>query len=319
MKIKRLIVLSAVFAALLLVILAYKQLTKPRIVHLTPYAKLDRESLDKIVITKKDYRFVFQKDEEKWDIAEPILFMADQKLIKDILDNVLGLKIMETVSSQKDKQADFQVDEATNGIHVEIYEKDKKAPPVSFILGKSAYDYMLFYFRYPGSDEIKVCKGPTRGMLEKTLKEWREKAILFLQKDKIDQVKFSRAGKTVMLNNKDGKWFIGSPEEGFETDAAQVNPVLDALVALKADDFVETEKIKNLKEFNLVKPSYSIAVKSGDLVQTVLFGKKITNFRYYMKLDNRDTVFLVNTYRTDPLEMDKIEKLTRKQPEPQKK
>jgi hypothetical protein len=300
MKTKNLIVLTAILVVLIAITFAYRQLTKQKLSSEMPYAGLDKDTFFKIEITKKDGKHVFQKGAEQWDIIDPISYPADQRVMDTIIEKVIELEVGEIISTLKEKQAAFEVDEASRGIHVKIYQKDEETPAVSFILGKSAFDYLHYYFRYPGSNEIKVCKGPTRSLVDRQLKDWRDKTILSLEKNKIERISLIYPEETVELTKKEEKWIIGDAQKGIEADSTKVNPILDALSNLKTNDFVEKEKRGNLKEFGLVKPEFQVVVKTAEQEEKILAGKK-NNEKCYVKKENRDTVFLINSYKIDNL------------------
>ena len=106
MKHKNLIITGAIFAVLLIYVLmtqtgdkGFNTLTLPKIPTIT------YENLEKITVQKSGETIIFSKQEEAWQITEPINFPAEKQKM-DSLTRMLGEILITNLVTEQAEQAE---------------------------------------------------------------------------------------------------------------------------------------------------------------------------------------------------------------------
>lgn len=175
MRKKNVFILLAIFILLLSAAFLFNYVKQQKGRSDKPYAGLDKESISRMDIKTSQEHFIFVKSSATWQITSPEQNEADQEVVNKVLDKIINIEVGDVISTNPDKHADFRVDRDTGGTIISIYQKNSGKAGASFILGKTAFDYLHSYFRYPGSQETLVCKGLSSYDVRRDLKHWRKK------------------------------------------------------------------------------------------------------------------------------------------------
>jgi hypothetical protein len=193
---------------------------------------IDSVSVNKIEIKGPAVSLVMEKHGAEWFIVQPINYKANQAFIGQIIHQVKNIEIKSTVSSKPEKHSVFQVDQT--GTEVAIFEKGNEK--ISFILGKMAASYTESYARKLHSNEVLLIEGASGSMLNRPVKEWRDKTIFTTPRETINEVHYQYGDTAFTLSLKDSVWYIGK-------DKAQqpvVESLLSSLSSFQADDFIDS-------------------------------------------------------------------------------
>ena len=300
MKIKNLTVLITIFLGLCLVAGFYHYWSNKR-EGAQCFIDLDKEDVSKIEIIRKEKLFVFEKKETLWQIMQPLEYHADQALMVNLIDSV-GSIILETViSTNPQKHRKFQVDQK-EGLGVKFYNKEGEKT-VNFILGKMGTDYLHYYFRFPDKQKVYLSKGLSRYFVDKEIEKWRDKTILALNKDALEEISLVYLGsdkkgqkrEEIKVVRKEDKWLLGEEE----VDSNVWDSYLNNLIKLDMDDLVtDSLTVEDKKEFGLQKPSIQIKIKLKDNQKgEILVGNKNEKKQYYVQRKGVETIFLVKSYK----------------------
>jgi hypothetical protein len=193
---------------------------------------IDSVSVNKIEIKGPTVSLVMEKHGAEWFIVQPINYKANQAFIAQIIHQVKNIEIKSTVSNKPEKHSVFQVDQT--GTEVAIFENGNEK--ISFILGKMAANYTESYARKLHSNEVLLIEGASGSMLNRPVKEWRDKTIFTTPRETITEVHYQYGDTAFTLSLKDSVWYIGK-------DKAQqpvVESLLSSLSSFQADDFIDS-------------------------------------------------------------------------------
>ena len=177
--------------------------------------------------------FVKQKKDE---------FRADQERINNLINNIINLKKEEIVSTNKTKHQQFGIDKEK--ISFKINDKDF----VVFI-GKTT-GLNKNYLRVDKQNEVFIGEGLTDVFYPDDYRDLN--VYLVDDENKVVMVKIAYDNKTLVLQNKNDKWYLKDKEIKKE----KVSFFINELKTLKADDILPkktspstiAELIINLKE-----------------------------------------------------------------------
>jgi hypothetical protein len=221
---------------------------------------LDSLAVNKIEIKSPTGKVVLEKKGVEWYVEEPVSYRADQSNVASLIHQAKNLEVKSIVSDKPAKQSLFQVD--STGTVVRIFENG--AEKASFVIGKAGSSYSETYARRTSSNDVALVSGAMSYIFNRAVREWRDRAILNVPKDRIKEVRFQYGDTTFVLAFKDSTWMVGRDS----TQDWVVNGLLSTLSSLQADDFVDTlifpsPKITAQLSYGGAQVSFSY-VKTGD-------------------------------------------------------
>jgi len=309
---------------------------EPTILKYQP-VKIEKSKIKKVVIeqypleggerSKELQRIVIVRGEkgndegEGWEIVEPVKSEADKYSVKSLLKRLDELKFLDIASEQKKAHEELMVDEK-QGIKVRVfYEKDKKV--AELIIGKSSGGFTMV--RLPGEDKVYRVKGTIRYVFSKPLRQWRNRKILKLDRNKIARVEFiNKNGHFAFERDVSGsspkEWkVVLSKPKLKDFDPSRLNTIVNSLASLTAYDFLDppyTAKPGLSKEDNPAKVIITVKKDGGEETYTLLIGNQQIiagsneKGNYYAKLEGKDQIYVISKYlgeRFTPT-LDKLQK-----------
>ena len=196
------------------------------------YINFDSSSVDKIIISSPSKVFVLEKKGIEWFVEKPVTYHADQSNITGLLNTLKNMKLKSVVSSNPEKQSVFQVD--TNSTKLQLFEKGQEK--LSLYVGKMGQSYTDTYVRKSNSNDVALVNQSLSTIVNRELKEWRDRVILTTPKEKISSIRFKYEKDVFILEKKDTLWFIGKDI----ADDNNVNSLMGYLTKIEADGFNDT-------------------------------------------------------------------------------
>lgn len=193
---------------------------------------VDSGSVVKIEIEHPGRSVILENVGGTWMITSPMRVNADPAAVRQVLSGILKLQIGSLVSSNPDKQSLYQVD--STGTKLTVTERSGRT--VALIVGKEGPSFSEVYLRAPQSADVYLAGGLDAWMINKELKEWRDRSILTLEADMIREIVYS-IGKKVFAFRRDSTnwWMNGAPMGDII-----MKPVLNVLPNLRAEEFIDT-------------------------------------------------------------------------------
>jgi len=289
MKIKQIIILLGVFVVLFILWLIFgrESLDKAELAA-SLFPDFQATNVAKVELTKNGKTTVLKNDNGKWLVVSSDNYPADKDFIEDILSKVSEFKTDNLISDKPEKQSLFEVD--SSGIEAKFSDSSGNLI-AHFFVGKMGTDYSSGYIRKADSNNVYIMDGNLRSMFGKESKEWRDKTIFDFSSGNVTKLTIVSEDKKIVLQLDTGsnKWKLIEPEAA-NANKDVVNGILNALSALKANDFAEK---KELKEYGLDEPKSLVSTDLNDGTSKTLFIGKEENGKYYVKRADQETVFLV--------------------------
>lgn len=310
--------LYAVVVAVLLGIGAYAVLgshdkgertgPKPRPVPVIKAAELTKLE----ITTQKDENITLEKKGTSWRITAPIDSPADGQAMKALTEGIDKLTFGDIVTENIAKHADMQVADK-GSVHLKI---TAGGTTHELILGTSIGGYTML--RLPEQKQVWQANNLFTYLVNKPLKDWREHLVAPLQIADVSKLSVSTpGGSSVVLEvdtatppAADGQpkkppvtgWKVvastgDAPKAGDALDGSQPGTVLQALQSLRAADFVDEAKPK---EMGLEPPTLVVTAttKEGE-VGVEIGGNKDDDF--YVRKVGEPTIYLVKKYMLERL------------------
>jgi len=257
---------------------------------------LSEEEIDKVEITNNGKTSIIAKQDNVWKVTSDNNFIADQEAVNSLIQESLKFNKYIIASENKDKIKTFEVDEE-KGVNVKIYSQDEEK--VNFYVGKPGPDYDSNYVRFADEDTVYLSKGYVGYYFKK--EDWRNLTIYNFEAEQVSKValKYRDVNNNVLMDKIDDKWHLSQPYVK-EADKSKVEGLLNTLAKLKA---VDVEYQKTLKEagFAAAPVVVRLELRDGGKRNLLVGGKLNGDDKYYVKTEERDTVYIVNKGVVDNL------------------
>lgn len=256
------------------------------------------EDVDKFEITNGDKGLIVleKKDEGKWWVTKPLLALANQTNLKQMIDNLKEIKVTDLVAGNatEDIKKNYELD-PTKAIHVVAYKTgDKK---VDDYFGKSGGRGEMMMIE--GKPNVYAASGYAVYMYNRELKSWRDTEIFKFDDATANTATVENTHGLISFTKADDKWvgtFKGKPIERFDDD--KVKALLVNFKNLNAEDFGDG---KSPVETGLDKPEGTVTITLKDNAGkfVVRVGKVATGTSRYAQKDGAETVYVIGSMPSD--------------------
>ncbi len=194
--------------------------------------RIDSASVMKIEIRRPAKSITLENVGGRWTITSPINYPADAASVFQLIGGLSHLTLGSLISSNPEKQRLFQVDSTGTMLTV----TDRAGKSVGMVIGKMGPSFSDVYFRLPASSDVYLAQGIETWTVGKDLKDWRDKTIYSAPSESIKELTYTAGGRETQFNRDSAGW--KSSEKPVE--ASVMNPLLNSLASLHADDFVDS-------------------------------------------------------------------------------
>ncbi len=234
-----------ILGALILGLSLYLGLKKNDQTHYTlpEIKKVDTTQVDRLTVQKGDEKIEFKKTGDGWTVGDEH-FPADKPAVDDMLTVIQNLKLS-TLVSEKDDRIRYELDKE-NALDVKAFKGDTLL--MTFKIGKPAPSYNHTFVMIENNDAIFHAVNSFRSDFDKTMDEFRDKAVLKFDKDSIQKITLEKAGKTLTLTcpepaddqkeeTKEGAKAVWQANDGSTPDKEAIESLLDTLSSLVCDTY----------------------------------------------------------------------------------
>jgi len=237
---------------------------------------------------------------KEWDLVQPVQTKADRWSV-DTLVNRPGEIEVKGFEKKPDKLAQFGLDKpsakltlhlaSAKTVTILLGAKAKKTVKQQY--GEGAEEQDIVYAMTEGRPELLMVEASLADDLDKDLMALRDKRILAVDREKIRGLRVQRKkGLDFYVAKRAGEWFVDLPRPG-KAKQTKVDDLLWNLEDLQTSEFIE--KPEGIKQYGLAVPQVVVTIETTDAGTTkVLFGDRTEDSRFYCKVEDRDTVYVVS-------------------------
>lgn len=226
-----------------------EELEKPQ---LTEFKADDVASLE--ITAGGGKKVVISKEDGAWYVTAPYHGLASQTDVTSVLTQFSNMKadriVSDSVAPAALKQYGLDKPKATFVAHL---KGSKDAPAV--VIGNRTPNDAGWYVRQPDKDRVVLGGNTLTFAVNKKPEDWRERAPLAFDAEKVDRVAVTGPRISLMANkDKDGKWTLEKPHK-IGGDDAEIRKYLGAVKALQVRRFPAdvTPKDARLKRIYVLK------------------------------------------------------------------
>lgn len=200
------------------------------------FSDLDATPLVRLEVgTQSGQTAVLEQGDLGWRMLEPVDFPASEETVAALVDAIVALERDDVVSSAAGP-ATFGF--GADSTRIAFGGADDR---LAFEIGGETPVGSNRYVRVEGADagaDIDVVASHRLGALHVELDELRDQRVLPFETAAVEQLRLTWSGVEVVLERRDGAWWMNAPVEG-PADAATVDTLLADIAYLRADGFVD--------------------------------------------------------------------------------
>lgn len=254
-------------------------------------AGIQADEVTKIEIAHDGSAIIIEKAAGKWSLQSPVKAPADAETVRGALDGLL------------DQTSDFVMEKPP----ADLAKYGLASPKRTITLvGSGKRAVLQIGDQDPGKSSVftRLADGgkvflagssAVDAFTTKTANELRDKTVLTISRDKIEQIRLSRPDGYVTLVKSNKKWSLTEPVTA-PADEFAADGIADTLATLKADKFVAAG-VTDLARYGLAAPVLTIEVRaSGGAQYGVRVGKEAAGGSVYVaRTSDADVVEIAKT------------------------
>lgn len=244
---------------------------------------IDSTLVNKIEITRGETSVTIEHTGGNWSLTSPLHYQADEQSVLSLLSAANKFKVMSLISSNPAKQALYQVD-SLSGTSIKFF--DQKGNTISLIVGKMSPSYMETYVRQLASNDVYLAEGLNSWLINKEVREWRDKTIFKTERDRIKQVAFKYSKDKFLLTKLDTiNWAVDSDS----ANNTNVSNLISALSNFRTEDFVDTA-------ISLSTPQLKLQIATNEGTNIQFYPIPPDSAKYFVTTSHSQQIFSVSKY-----------------------
>jgi hypothetical protein len=234
------------------------------------------------------------KSEKGWKIVKPADQAADSQTMRDLIDQLSGLRASRVAAFPATDVKAFGLDAPAAVVTVRLLDKGKQTEHLLEIgsIDEKGKDHGDRFARVAGSTTVVVLPGALAKQLTAPPLAFRDRGIATLpDPDKATQ---ERGERKAVFTKGDLGWKMTEPIEA-DAEETDLKEWLKAITSLRADELV-ADKPADVKAYGLASPQVRWLFTAGDKKVTLLIGAtdKDKGGRAYARIEGGDLVFLLD-------------------------
>jgi hypothetical protein len=263
------------------------------------FASLQSDKIDSVKIkSDKGETTTLSKADGAWQITAPVAAKADESAVTGITGNLSSIEIVRIIDENPANLKDYGLAEP----RIDIAFKAAGDPDYRHLLvgDKSPTGADLFAKR---GDDKKVFLIPTfqETSFNKGTFDLRDKTLIKFDREKVDGVEVTAAGKVLAIAKEGGEWKVTKPIQ-VRADFGSVEGVIGRLQTAQTKSIVKSDPTPaDLKTYGLDKPDETVTLNLGSARATLVLGGKAEDNTVYARDTSKPVVMTVESALADDL------------------
>jgi hypothetical protein len=219
-------------------------------------------------ITRTGQHFVFEKQNDAWQMVQPIATGADGPTVEGIVTEIAGANVSRTITPGGDLSTYGLKQPA---VIASVHLKDGTHHTLQF--GDKDFSGSAVYAIVDDAKQVSLIPAGVMETASKSLDDLRDRAVLHFNTDDVQAVDVKKASGEVSLAKQGSNWVLQKPRET-PASLSAVNSMLEG-IALGKFTTVASETPQDLARYGLAKPALTLTLTlKGSNQATLLLGKK---------------------------------------------
>ena len=292
----------------------YSRQTDRTLYQLPQLPQVNEKDLTRLEITSGKTVIVLNKKDDRWFIA-PAEYPADANKVRDMLNAIKNLDLTALVSESKNYNRYDLGEEQKINVKASQGENLK----LEIDVGKTASSFRHTFVRPSGDERVFHAQGNLKNAFEVTVEALRDKTVLSLKTDEIQQLSISKDQQSLAFTRiqvpvevkapdteKDAEALPAAPKMAWQAATGQpvnesaLNQLLNALANLRCEKFIDDRKKEDFSA-----PLFTIELKAGQDYRLSIFAKTAENDPNYPAVSSGSAYpFQLSTSQVDRIMKD---------------
>src|SRR3954466_14870732 len=263
------------------------------------FASVQPDKIEEVKIsTAAGDATTLKKEGGAWKITQPAPLPASESEVSGLTSALGQAEITRVIDENPSNLNDYGL--SNPRVAIDFKAPGDKADSKLFIGDKTPTGGDFFAKR---NDEKKVFLVPASldTSLNKTTFDLRDKTLLKFERDKVDAVDITAAGKTLTLAKDGGEWKLSKPVQA-KADFGSVEGLVGRLQTVQMKSIVADDASPaDLKKYGLDKPEATVNLNLGSAKATLLFGGKAADNTVYARDASKPSVVTVESALLDDM------------------
>jgi hypothetical protein len=262
---------------------------------------VDSEKIEEITIkSESGEQTRLQKSGSDWKIVAPTTAAPDSTEVSGLTMNLSTLEIQRVVDENPPDLKEYGL--AQPRIEVSFKSGGQQH---TLLIGQKTPPGTDLYARRGDDKKVFLIGSHLETTFNRTTFDLRDKSVLKVERDKLDALELSSAGKTTRFVRPSGEWQLAAPVQG-RADFSAIEGLVSRLTGLQMKSVVDTPE-SDQKKYGLDKPSATVRFSSGSSQATLVMGGPAAEGTIYARDLSRPAVFTVESSVLDELKKDPSE------------
>ena len=261
---------------------------------------VEADKIDEIQVrSESGDNTTLRKKGADWEIAQPAPAPGDQAAASGIASNLASLEMQRVIEENATDLKEFGLDTPRAAITFKSGGQQR-----TLQLGQKTPSGTDMYARLADSNKVFLISSYLDTTFNRGTFDLRDKTVLKLDRERIDALEVSTAGRTARFEKKNAEWQIAQPFAG-RADFSAVDSLASRVGSVQMKSIVETPA--ELAKYGLDKPVATVRLGSGSSQATLLVGSAAESGSIYAKDATRPAVFTIESTLLDELKKDPSE------------
>ena len=245
-------------------------------------------------------RTTLRRKGTEWEIVQPVAAPTDQAAVSGITSNLTSLEIQRVIDEKPADLKEYGLAEP----RVEVaFTADGQQRRLQ--LGQKTPSGSDVYAKLADDPKVFLVSSYVDSTFNRNTFDLRDKSVLDLDREKIDTMEVTAAGRTTRFEKKSGEWQMAQPPAG-RADVSAIDGLVSRVSSVQMKSVVPDAT--DLKKYGLDKPAVSVRLGSGSSQATLLIGGAAdAEGSVYAKDVSRPAVFTIDSTLVEDLKKDPSE------------
>jgi len=260
---------------------------------------VDASKIDEIEVkAESGERTTLQRKGSDWTIVQPAPAPTDQATVSGITSNLASMEIQRVIEENPADVAEFGL--ATPRVEVGFKAGGQQH---RLQIGQKTPAGTDVYARLADQKRVFLVSSFLESTFNKSSFDFRDKSVLKVDREKVDSLAVTTAGREMRFEKSNGEWTLKAPIEG-RAEFSAVDGLVSRIGSLQMKSLLSTPPPQG---DGLQKPAATVRIGTGSSQATLLLGASAGEGSVYARDAARPAIFTVDASLLDDLKKDPSE------------
>ena len=241
-----------------------------------------------------------RKSGSDWQIVEPLAAKPDEAEVSGLTTNLSTLEIQSVVDENAPDLKEYGLAEPRIEVAFKAGGQERRLK-----IGSKTPPGSDLYARVDDEKRVFLISSHLESTFNRTTFDLRDKAVLKLDRDKVDAVEIASGNRTTRFEKKNGEWHLTAPVSA-RADYSGVEGLVGRISTLQMKS-VAAADAKDFKQYGLEPPTATVRLSSGSSQAALALGGAAGEGAVYARDLSRPAVFSIESGLADDLKKDPSE------------